>query len=317
MAQKRIYELTEDTAPTADHSLALDKSGNAAATRVTLTNLLQKLRVGLQSYGGNARGSNAVDLQITRTADAKVASGSHSVIGGGQSNTASATNTTVSGGSGNTASKSGSTVGGGVSNTASGAAIGTPAATVAGGNSNTASATDSAIGGGYGNAASAQSAWVPGGRHASANKYGQGAHAAGQFAAVGDAQHGWLLARKAIASHSDTTWYDLTLDGSSAQLTIPTDTLWQFAVMVVGLTSGAAQRWAYRIEGAIVNDGGSTSLVGSPSVTVISESDANYDCQAVADDTNDALDIQVRRNGGSDYNVRWVASVEVVEVAFP
>ena len=42
MAQKRIYELGEDTAPAADWNVALDKSGAAAAVRVTLANLLQK-----------------------------------------------------------------------------------------------------------------------------------------------------------------------------------------------------------------------------------------------------------------------------------
>ena len=39
--------------------------------------------------------------------------------------------------------------------------------------------------------------------------------------------------------------------------------------------------------------------------------------QVVADDTGDALAIQVRRNGGSNYNVRWVAIVDTVEVTYP
>jgi hypothetical protein len=146
----------------------------------------------------------------------------------------------------------------------------------------------------------------------------EGSHVAnGLFAALGDARGSRLVARRAISSHTDTTWYDLWCDGVSGQLAVAADTLWQFRALVVGLTSGAAQRWAYSIVGAIVNDGGSTSLVGTPTVTTLSESDAAYDCQAVADDTNDALDIQVRRNGGSDYNVRWVALVDLVAVAFP
>lgn len=39
MAQKRIYELTENTAPDADYCLPIDKSGAASAQRVTLANL--------------------------------------------------------------------------------------------------------------------------------------------------------------------------------------------------------------------------------------------------------------------------------------
>jgi hypothetical protein len=139
----------------------------------------------------------------------------------------------------------------------------------------------------------------------------------GVFAALGDARASRRVVRRAISSHTDTTWYTLFTDGASGLLSIPTDTLWQFRVMVVGLTSGAPQRWAYTVTGAIVNDGGSTSLVGTPTVTVISESDAAYDCQVVADDANDALLIQVRRNGGSSYNVRWVASVELAAVTYP
>ena len=108
-----------------------------------------------------------------------------------------------------------------------------------------------------------------------------------------------------------------TLDGGSGLLTVPSNTLWQFRIMLVGLTSGAPQRWAYSIEGAIVNDGGVTALVGAPTVTVLSESDAAYDARVVADDTGDALALQVRRSGGSNYNVRWVAVVDTVEVTYP
>jgi FtsZ-binding cell division protein ZapB len=54
--------------------------------------------------GGNARGQDAVDLQRERSAATQVASGSHSVIGGGFHNTASGDFATVGGGLTNTAS---------------------------------------------------------------------------------------------------------------------------------------------------------------------------------------------------------------------
>lgn len=54
--------------------------------------------------GGDARGTAAVDLQATRTADTQVASGAYAVVGGGYQNTASGTNATVPGGRLNTAS---------------------------------------------------------------------------------------------------------------------------------------------------------------------------------------------------------------------
>ena len=54
--------------------------------------------------GGNARGPYAVDLQMFRTANTQVASGSYSTVAGGYGNTASAQNSTVTGGWFNTAS---------------------------------------------------------------------------------------------------------------------------------------------------------------------------------------------------------------------
>ena len=108
--------------------------------------------------GGNKRGQNAVDFQMTRTAATQVASGNNSTIGGGIYNTASGLNSSINGGTSNTASGQHSTVGGGSINNAG--AIG---ATISGGNSNLASNSNTTIGGGSGNVASGTSASVGGG----------------------------------------------------------------------------------------------------------------------------------------------------------
>lgn len=68
---------------------------------------------------GNARGTDAVDLQQNRAAAAQVASGNYSVICGGSNNIASATTSSVLGGAGNTASGVNAAVLGGASNIAS------------------------------------------------------------------------------------------------------------------------------------------------------------------------------------------------------
>ena len=68
--------------------------------------------------GGNKRGGNAVDFQITRTTAIEVASGSNSVICGGYANTASGYRSFVGGGQGNIASgESSSILGGNYGNT--------------------------------------------------------------------------------------------------------------------------------------------------------------------------------------------------------
>lgn len=69
--------------------------------------------------GGNARGENSVDLQITRYAASQVCSGGQSTLLGGLRNTVSGGQANVIGGRSNTASGSYSSVLGGYSNTAS------------------------------------------------------------------------------------------------------------------------------------------------------------------------------------------------------
>lgn len=108
--------------------------------------------------GGNARGTDAIDLQVTRAGATQVASGANSTIGGGQNNTASNTSSTVAGGGSNSASGASSTVGGGSSNTASGTT-----SAVAGGTFNTASDVAAFIGGGQSNTANTNDSTVCGG----------------------------------------------------------------------------------------------------------------------------------------------------------
>jgi len=93
--------------------------------------------------GGNARGNNAVDLQMVRAAATQAATGAQSFIGAGNNNTSSGTNSAVVAGTGNTASNLNAFVGAGTGNTASASG-----AIVTGGSTNTASGSFSFIGGG-------------------------------------------------------------------------------------------------------------------------------------------------------------------------
>jgi hypothetical protein len=101
--------------------------------------------------GGNARGTNAVDFQTSRTTNTNVASGNFSTISGGQSNRASGPHASVIGGEGNS-SNGFHSVTGGLNNTASSersVAIGNQnnssgfGAVISIGNNNTASGTNS------------------------------------------------------------------------------------------------------------------------------------------------------------------------------
>ena len=111
-----------------------------------------------RDVGGDARGGNAVDLQIARGASTQVASGILATIGGGSLNTASGTQTTIGGGESNTASGIQSTIGGGRNNATS--ALHT---TVGGGDNNMASGSQATVGGGVNNTAMSDNATVAGG----------------------------------------------------------------------------------------------------------------------------------------------------------
>ena len=63
----------------------------------------------------------------------------------------------------------------------------------------------------------------------------------------------------------------------------------------------------YEIKGGIENFAGTTSFVGTPSVTVLGEDDANFDCSVTANDTDDRLDINIL--GADGIVVRWTANV--------
>jgi hypothetical protein len=239
----------------------------------------------------NTAGNGANDRAVVVGGENNDATGQESFIGGGDSNLASGQQSTVAGGDNNQATGVESFVGGGGSNDATGTN-----ATVAGGQENVASANYSAI---------------PGGLRAVANKYGQLAHAAGEFATAGDAQASELVARNATAN---ATPVELFLDGSATRITVPTSKSWMFQIMLVARQDTGLDS-IYKSEGVIRNNAGTTSVnavttteiydgIGLPPTPVVVD----------ADDPNDALRITV--TGVAATNVRWVAAIRLVEVSY-
>jgi len=117
------------------------------------TGALQAQLTDSTATGGNARGTNAVDWQTSRTTAAQVASAFNTTIGGGLRNTASGQQSTVSGGSTNTAGGGQSFIGGGGSNTTN-----SSYSVVGGGLSNSSAGFLNFIGGGFTNSGTANAA---------------------------------------------------------------------------------------------------------------------------------------------------------------
>jgi hypothetical protein len=240
---------------------------------------------------GNARGSFAVDMQQWRTAATQVASGDVTVIAGGFQNIASGYGSVVSGGQGNNSTFNFSTI--------------------SGGQFNTASDWHTVVSGGGSNTASADYSTVSGGHYAHASKYGQNAHAAGRFAAQGDAQTSVYVMRQETTNNTATSMF---LDGSAARLTIPNNSAYSVRIQIVAINTTTPTRSAtFRCDGVLLNNGGTTS--GSFSAIASNTTGGFLSTVAVsADDINDALDIQV--TGGIGQTIRWVARVETAEVSF-
>jgi hypothetical protein len=147
----------------------------------------------------------------------------------------------------------------------------------------------------------------------SANEYGKFAFASGYFAAAGDAQGGQFILR---ADTTDATATVLTTDNTTAastnQIVAASDTCITFDGTITAMQNGAQAYASWKVEGLLVNDGGTTTLVNS-ATTVISNADS-WGMALSADNTNNALAITV--TGEASHNIRWVANIRTTEVTY-
>lgn len=270
--------------------------------------------------GGNARGSRAIDLQLSRSNAAQVASGSNS-IAIGRRQTASGSNSIAMGGSTapNTASGLGS-VAIGVGVTASGtSSVGFGNTITVSGNFATAFGSETQA------TAEAATAF---GQYSKAYLAGQVAYANGRLTAIGDAQGSMMVLRRQITGTAQT---EIFLDGvgASVRMILPsTNRAWNFRVDVVGTCTDAGNGttvtgdvWASWHVGAIKRIGTSTSLVGSVQTPATAQADTSINDTVVtidADDTNESLRVRITppTSAGSTTVTKWVATVHLTELGF-
>jgi hypothetical protein len=254
--------------------------------------------------GGNARGSKAICLVGDRSTAAQVASGNNSVAIGYRAIASGATSVSI--GDACTASGVSSFAGGSINLSSSVYSSALGRANVASGSS--------AFCAGANNTASGGFSGIPIGYQGLANRYGMQAHAAGQFAAQGDAQRARFVLRNATTNDTPTA---LFLDGSTTRLTIPVNKAMGFTIQVVGSYQGMSENAYFVRKGLIVNDNLTTTIVGSVETLGTDQKSAGAtgtDVTVTADDTNEALIITV--TGIAAQNWRWVASVDAVEVLY-
>lgn len=141
---------------------------------------------------------------------------------------------------------------------------------------------------------------------------GNWAYANGNFSAFGDAVTRTRILRNTTTNNTTT---ELFLDGTSSRIVLPNNSAYTFDILVVARrTDATGGRAGYRFVGVISKDGtaGSTTFTGTPSKTLIGETDGVWDAAVVADTTNGALVVRV--NGQNAKTIRWVATVRTTEV---
>ena len=254
------------------------------------------------SYGATGANSIAIGKQAS-------ASSTEAVAIGGNFQTASATYSSTIGGTFNTNQGSRAIIAGGQSNTID---IAAQYSVIVGGNNNNVTGERGVIVGGANNEANASHTFATG-EYAKAAEIGKLARATGRFSADGDAQGGQFILR---ADTTDATATVLTTNNSTAgttnQIVAASDTCITFDGTITAMQNGAQAYASWKIEGLLVNDGGTTSLVNS-ATTVISNADG-WGMALSADTGNNALAITV--TGEASHNIRWVANIRTTEVTY-
>ena len=112
---------------------------------------------------------------------------------------------------------------------------------------------------------------------------------------------------------SNATPRYMYVDGAAEQLTIPANTCWAFSLMVAAMKSDGTDVAGYDIRGVAYRDGDGhvTFAGGTPSTTVIAETNAAWDCVVEADTTNQAVAVKV--TGPAATSINWVARAEIIQ----
>lgn len=142
---------------------------------------------------------------------------------------------------------------------------------------------------------------------------GMKAFANGQFSTTpGSAQHGIYVLRNETTNNTLT---ELFINGTSEQIVLPDNSLFVFDIFVAARRTDATGGGAgYRFVGVVKKDttAGSVTFVGTPSKTVIGETNNPWDAAVSVDTATGAF--RVRVTGENAKTIRWVATVQTTEV---
>ena len=222
--------------------------------------------------------------------------GSYASIGGGQLNRISITIA----GLGIRQNSAFSVIGGGYNNR-----INNQYAAILGGADNIATGQHSSVIGGSANRATASYATACGADALARLPYQQAiGHA--KFSAQGDCQSSTIVLQ---ASTTDATQTSMSAGGTAVSL--PTGATWAFRALVSARQNASTNAAAWIIEGAATNSAGTTTVMGTPTVTALGNSGSPS--WSVAVDASGA-ELRIMVTGASATTVRWSGRIDATEV---
>ena len=172
------------------------------------------------------------------------------------------------------------------------------------------------ISGGQSNQTCGAYSSISGGFCGCAGIRGQRTYSVKPFAALGDAQHSqWILSNCSTSATPVTLYTNGTT--ATVRLTVPSGKSYFCIINIAGIAvDGSLTQYAHYIRKvAIKNNDGTTALLGAVStIGTDAESTAGYDVTITADNTNDALQINV--TGAASNNLRWMATIDAIEIGF-
>lgn len=252
------------------------------------------------STGGNKRGTNAVDLQLVRSANTNVASGASSGLFAGEGNVASAARATCVGGSTNTASAQDSGCFAGIGNVASG-----QESVCIGGGGNTSSGQKSVTIGGS-NTASGGHSFVHGLAGTDRGLLSSRVHSGTNALGVGKSQrHEMVLTRTA----SGTTPAVLTVGDSAPsttnQFVLPDSSTAVVKGMVSVIQNTGANQSTWTFEAAITRgaNAAATAMLATCTPVMVGQSAgaSTWTLVVNADTTNGCLAVTLTCSGSGTF----------------
>lgn len=136
----------------------------------------------------------------------------------------------------------------------------------------------------------------------------------GGFVVEGDNESAYNYVAEQNTSDANPT--EILLNNSTDQLIVELNEAVMFRILVLAVTSGAANSASWEIIGAARNSGGTTALIGTTSVTLVGTNGTTtgWAVDVAADDTSDYVKLTVTGVAGTD--IRWAARVQTVEIKF-